>query len=195
MTIEFNLATQWRYNQGVRQTSFAGFHCSLAQSLEVMGDWWTPLIIRDVALGLTRVDEIVEDLGISRNLLATRLDDLERNGIIERRQYQARPARFEYTLAKAGEELIPVFMALTAWGDRWAPPPGGKPVRFRHNACGHNFTPVVCCSMCSAPIAARSVATRPGPGSVSAPGTRLVPEQLRKLGRAARRRTQGSTVG
>jgi DNA-binding HxlR family transcriptional regulator len=191
---KFNLATRLRYDEGVRQTSFAEFHCSLAQSLEVMGDWWTPLIIRDVAMGLNRFDEIVEDLGISRNLLATRLEDLERNGIVERKQYQARPPRFEYTLAKPGEELLPVLMALTAWGDRWFPPPAGKPLRLQHRACGHSFTPVVCCSVCSAPVAARSVTIRPGPGSVSAPGTRLVPERLRQLGRAARRRTQAEAL-
>ena len=67
----------------MRQTSFADFHCSLAQSLEVVGDWWSPLIIRDVAVRINRFDDIVEDLGISRNLLATRLEDLEANGILE----------------------------------------------------------------------------------------------------------------
>lgn len=171
----------------MRQTSFAEFHCSLAQSLEAVGDWWTPLIIRDVAVGVNRFDEIVEDLGISRNLLTTRLDDLERNGVLRRRQYQDRPPRFEYALTKSGEELIPVLMALTAWGDRWFPPPGGKPIRFQHEACGQVFTPRVCCSACSAPVVASRVLPRPGPGSVSAPGTRLVPDRLRRLARAARR--------
>ena len=60
----------------MRQTSFTEFHCSLARSLEVVGDWWTPLIVRDVAVGLNRFDEMVEDLGISRNLLTKRLADL-----------------------------------------------------------------------------------------------------------------------
>jgi DNA-binding HxlR family transcriptional regulator len=170
----------------MRQTSFGEFHCSLARSLEVVGDWWTPLIVRDVAVGLNRFDEIVEDLGISRNLLATRLEDLEGNGILQRRQYHERPPRFEYTLTKAGEELIPILMALTTWGDRWFTPPGGAPVRFQHLACGHTFTPKVSCSACGAPIRGDDVIPRPGPGSVSAPGTRLVPERLRRFGRAAR---------
>src|SRR5688500_1385263 len=101
-----------------------------------MGDWWSPLIIRDVALGLNRFDELVEDLGISRNLLTTRLDDLERNAVVERTKYQDRPPRFEYRLTQAGEELIPILIALTAWGDRWHPPPAGKPLRFQHVDCG-----------------------------------------------------------
>ena len=145
----------------MRQTSFADFHCSLARSLEVVGDWWTPLIVRDVAMGLNRFDAIVEDLGISRNLLATRLVDLEANGILQRRQYHERPPRFEYTLTKAGAELIPILIALNAWGDRWFAPPGGAPVRFQHLGCGHTFTPNVCCSACSAPIRARDVTTAP----------------------------------
>src|SRR2546421_10848514 len=95
----------------MRQTSFADFHCSLARSLEVVGDWWAPLIVRDVSMGLNRFDALVEDLGISRNLLAARLEGLEANGVLERRQYSERPPRFEYRLTKAGEELIPVLLA------------------------------------------------------------------------------------
>lgn len=170
----------------MRQTSFADFHCSLAQSLEVVGDWWAPLVVRDVAVGVNRFDEIVEDLGISRNLLATRLEDLEENGILRRRQYNERPPRFEYALTRAGTELVPILMALSAWGDRWFPPPGGIPVRFQHRTCGQTFTPRVSCSACGDAIRAADVIPRPGPGSVSAPGTRLVPERLRRLARAGR---------
>src|SRR5438132_182660 len=102
----------------MRQTSFADFHCSLARSLEVVGDWWTPLIVRDVAMGLNRFDELVEDLGISRNLLATRLEDLETNGILQRRQYHERPPRFEYTLTKAGAARV---SALNATASTFSP--------------------------------------------------------------------------
>ena len=163
----------------MRQTSFAEFHCSLARSLEVVGDWWAPLIIRDVALGLTRFDQLVEDLGISRNLLATRLDDLEANGILERRQYLERPPRYSYRLTTAGVELLPVLMSLTAWGDRWATPPGGPPLRFEHTTCGQEFTPTECCSECGEPVKAAEVVARPGPGLMAARGTNLVPEQIR----------------
>jgi DNA-binding HxlR family transcriptional regulator len=165
----------------MRQTSFADFHCSLAQSLEVVGDWWTPLIVRDVSLGLSRFDQLAEDLGISRNLLATRLEDLEANGILERRQYLERPPRYEYRLTTAGAELVPILMSLTAWGDRWCSPPGGAPMRFEHRTCGHLFTPRVSCSACGTPVKTADVRPRPGPGSTAAPGTKLVPDQLRRL--------------
>src|SRR5215813_1874676 len=101
--------------RGMRRTSFAGMHCSMARSLEVMGDWWTPLILRDLHLGLSRFDELAEDLAISRNLLTTRLAALVKHGIVERRRYSEHPPRDAYVLTAAGRDLVPVLMALTAW--------------------------------------------------------------------------------
>ena len=75
----------------MRQTSFAGFHCSLARSLEVVGDWWTPLILRDLFLGLDRFEDLIADLGISRNLPTARLATLVEHGVVERRRYSERP--------------------------------------------------------------------------------------------------------
>jgi DNA-binding HxlR family transcriptional regulator len=109
----------------VRQTSFAQMQCSLARGLELIGDWWTPLIIRDLQLGVDRFDALAEDLGISRNLLAGRLAHLVEHGIVARRQYQQHPPRDRYVLTEAGQALVPILMALTAWGDRWATPRGG----------------------------------------------------------------------
>jgi DNA-binding HxlR family transcriptional regulator len=172
----------------MRQTSFADFHCSLARSLEVVGDWWTPLIIRDVALGLTRFDELAENLGISRNLLASRLEDLEANGILERRQYVERPPRYRYRLARAGVELLPILMSLTAWGDRWFTPPDGPPVRFQHKTCGHVFTTTECCSECGEPVRPSDVIPLPGPGHQAAlgkRGTKLVADRIHRLQAAA----------
>jgi DNA-binding HxlR family transcriptional regulator len=100
----------------MRRTSFAGIHCSLARSLEVIGDWWTPLILRDLYLGVTRFDDLVLDLGISRNLLASRLRALVANGLVERRRYQEHPPRFDHVLSEAGRELVPVLLALTDCG-------------------------------------------------------------------------------
>src|SRR5215218_7559341 len=96
------------YCGAMRQTSFSDFRCSLAQSLEIVGDWWTPLIVRDISVGLTRFEQLVDDLGISRNLLTTRLQDLETHGVVERRQYVERPPRYEYRLTRAGVEQVPV---------------------------------------------------------------------------------------
>jgi DNA-binding HxlR family transcriptional regulator len=168
----------------MRQTSFAGMYCSLAQSLERIGDWWTPLIIRDLYLGLDRFEDLAVDLGISRNLLTTRLTQLVEDGIIERERYSDRPPRDRYVLAEAGRDLVPIIVALTAWGDKWATPPEGPPVRFRHRLCGHRCTPVVACSHCGEAIDADELDVLPGPGGRVAPGTMLVPEMV--IGRRAK---------
>jgi DNA-binding HxlR family transcriptional regulator len=163
----------------MRQTSFAGMQCSMARSLEVIGDWWTPLILRDLYLGLHRFDELASDLEISRNLLSTRLNALVDDGIVERRRYNEHPPRDEYELTEAGRDLVPVLMALTAWGDRWVAPQQGPPMRFRHRDCGAVFVPQVHCSECHEPITDDDVDVLPGPGGRAGPGTRLVAQLLR----------------
>ncbi|UBU09353.1 winged helix-turn-helix transcriptional regulator [Nonomuraea gerenzanensis] len=155
----------------MQRTSFAQMHCSIGQSLERVGEWWTPLIVRDLYLGLHRFDELAENLGIARNLLTRRLETLVTDGIVERRAYQERPPRHEYHLTEAGGELVPVLMALMAWGDKWATPAGGPPVRLLHQECGAEFTPQVCCSACGEPATATNVTALPGPGAASGPGT------------------------
>ena len=157
----------------MRQTSFADMHCSLARSLEVIGDWWSPLILRDLGIGPRRFDELAGDLGISRNLLTTRLESLMTAGVVGRSRYQDHPPRYRYYLAEAGIDLVPVLMALTAWGDRWATPEGGPPVRYRHRACGQVFTPTVCCPSCQQAVTADEVDLLPGPGALRAPGAML----------------------
>jgi DNA-binding HxlR family transcriptional regulator len=163
----------------VRQTSFADFHCSLSRSLEVIGDWWSPLVIRDLYLGLDRFDQLVADLGISRNLLTDRLETLVAGGVVERTPYQERPVRYRYTLTEAGLDLVPVLLALTAWGDRHRDTTGdGPPLRTRHTGCGRATTPTVCCSACGEPLTAADVTVAPGPGGRAAPGTALLAEVL-----------------
>ncbi|MWK38781.1 winged helix-turn-helix transcriptional regulator [Actinomadura sp. J1-007] len=149
-------------------------HCSIGQSLERVGEWWTPLIVRDLHLGLRRFDDLAENLGISRNLLTRRLEALVADGIVERRAYQERPLRHEYHLTQAGRELVPVLMALMAWGDKWSTPEGGPPVRLVHQECGTEFTPRVCCSECGKPVSDANVTALPGPGAASGPGTRVL---------------------
>ena len=143
-----------------------------------MGDWWVPLILRDLHLGLDRFDELVEDLGISRNLLTTRLAELVEHGVVRRERYQDRPPRDRYLLTDSGAELVPILLALTHWGDRWTPPPGGPPVRFVHSTCGHEFAPIVSCSRCASPITAADVVALAGSGGRVAPGTMRVPERI-----------------
>lgn len=158
----------------MQRTSFAEMHCSIGQSLERVGEWWTLLIVRDLHLGLHRFDDIAENLGISRNLLTRRLETLINDGIVERRAYQDRPPRHEYHLTAAGRDLVPVLLALMAWGDKWVTPPGGPPVRLIHDDCGAEFTPRVCCSECQEPVRTSTVTALPGPGAASGPGTRVL---------------------
>jgi len=162
----------------MRNTSFASMHCSLAQSLELIGDWWTPLVLRDLYLGLNRFDQFVTDLGISRNLLTDRLATLVDGGLVRRTPYQQNPVRYSYELTEAGRELVPILMALTAWGDRWATPPAGQPIRFTHSTCGKVTTPTVSCSECGEPLDMSHVEPSPGPGGRTAPGTALIAEVL-----------------
>ncbi len=163
--------SQLTYAGGMQRTSFADMHCSIAQTLEVVGEWWTPLIVRDVYLGLRRFDDLVQDLGISRNLLTRRLESLVTAGILERRPYQERPVWHEYHLTEAGQDLVPALMALMAWGDKWITPPGGPPARLVHDACGEEFTPRVAYSCCGGRVTATGVTVEPGPGAAPGPGT------------------------
>jgi DNA-binding HxlR family transcriptional regulator len=175
---KFNTAT--RYPEGMRQTSFSEMHCSLARSLEVVGDWWSPLVLRDLYVGIDRFDELVRDLGISRNLLASRLDRLVEGGVVHRERYSEHPPRDRYRLTAAGRDLVPILMALTAWGDRWTDPEDGPPIAFEHRGCGHRFVPQVHCSHCGSPIDADQVVPVPGPGGRQSPGTMRIGEYLAK---------------
>jgi DNA-binding HxlR family transcriptional regulator len=167
----------------MERTSFAQMRCSLARGLDLIGDWWSPLILRDLFLGVTRFDELVEDLGISRNLLTRRLRALLASRIIDRVAYQRRPVRYEYRLTEAGRDLVPVLMALMAWGDRWAAPKEGRPIMFRHGRCGCEFTPRVTCSECGQPLDVHDLIALPGPGGAARRGTKVVARKLLAAGR------------
>jgi len=161
----------------VQRTSFSEMACSLARSLDVAGEWWTPMIVRDVWMGVRRFDQIQHDLGLSRKVLADRLDTLVREGVVERRPYQERPTRYEYVLTDKGRELMDVLLALIAWGDRWTAEEAGPPMLLRHKRCGELTHAEVTCSCCGEPLHAREVRLEPGPGARVGRGTRRL-EQL-----------------
>jgi DNA-binding HxlR family transcriptional regulator len=148
----------------VQRTSFEDVTCSVAQCLDVVGEWWSLLIVRDAFLGVTRFDDFQARLGISRNILAQRLNRLVANEILKRVPYQDHPPRSEYRLTAKGRDLWHVVTAMRQWGDRWAAP-GGPPVETRHTACGHIVTALPTCSNCGEPLDARSVTAIPGPGA------------------------------
>lgn len=102
----------------MRRTSFAASECPIATSLELVGEWWSMLILRDAFDGRTRFDEFQQSLGIAPNMLTRRLTALVEAGLLERRQYQQRPPRYEYVLTGRGRDFRPVLLALYAWGDR-----------------------------------------------------------------------------
>ena len=110
--------------------------CSLARTLDIAGEWWTPLVLRDIWAGRTRFDEIQSNLDISRKLLSDRLDTLVREGIVERVLYQERPPRYEYVLTHRGKELAEAFMPLIAWGNRWTSGDAGPPCHLADAQAG-----------------------------------------------------------
>ena len=139
-------------------------HSSVAQTLEVVGEWWTMLIVRDAFLGIRRFDDFQARLGISRNILQQRLSHLVENGVLDRVPYQDKPPRSEYRLTEKGRDLWPVVTAMRQWGDRWAAP-DGAPLQMRHKGCGHVVEAVEVCSACGEPLDARAVTAEAGPGA------------------------------
>jgi DNA-binding HxlR family transcriptional regulator len=162
----------------VQRTSFADMTCSIARTLEVAGEWWSPLILRDVHLGITRFDDLQRDLGISRKVLTARLERLVEQGVLERRAYSERPPRHDYVLTEKGRELVDLLLAMVAWGDRWAAGEAGPPVLLRHQGCGELTHAEIRCASCGEPLHADEVIVEPGPGGSAGPGTRLVAERL-----------------
>lgn len=139
--------------------------CSVAQCLEVVGEWWSLLILRDVFLGVTRFDQFQERLGISRNILNRRLAHLIEADVLVKVPYSDHPRRYDYRLTDKGRDLWPVLTAMRQWGDEHAAP-DGPPVQVIHKSCGQVSKAVLTCSSCGEPVGARDVRAVPGPGAV-----------------------------
>jgi DNA-binding HxlR family transcriptional regulator len=144
----------------VKRTPFSEWPCSIARSMDLLGDWWTPLVLRDAYFGIKRFEDFQRDLGIGRNVLTQRLNRLVDEGLFERVPYQEHPPRYEYALTDMGRDFMPVLMAMSAWGDRWLAGPEGPPVTFRHKACEHQTEARVVCSHCGEPLVYGSVRGR-----------------------------------
>lgn len=149
----------------MRRTSFAEMPCSIARAIDVVGEWWSLLIVRDAFLGVTRFDDWQRRLGIARNVLATRLEHLVDEGIFERRRYQEHPERHEYVLTRKGRDLGPVLAALRTWGDTYEPTPGGPTTVLVHDDCAQATRLVQTCSHCGEPIRSGHTHVEPGPGN------------------------------
>jgi DNA-binding HxlR family transcriptional regulator len=129
--------------------------CSVARTLEVVGEKWALLALREVFLGNRRFDEMVRRIGAPRDTLAARLRSLVGAGILERRQYSEHPVRYEYRLTPAGQELYPVILTLMRWGDEHLADDGKRPMVLEH-ACGHRLVAQVVCEACGEPVQPRS---------------------------------------
>jgi len=149
----------------VERKSFADMHCSVAQCLEVVGEWWSMLIIRDAFLGITRFDQFQERLGISRNILNARLTLLVDHGVFDKVEYSKHPPRHEYRLTARGRDLWPVLIAMRQWGDKYAAP-DGPPLQVVHRSCGKVTEAVLTCSQCGERVGPRNVRAVPGPGDL-----------------------------
>ncbi|HEX3605116.1 MAG TPA: helix-turn-helix domain-containing protein [Candidatus Dormibacteraeota bacterium] len=145
--------------------------CSVARALEVVGERWTLLIIRDALNGVRRFEDFQRDLGLARNILADRLQRLCAAGVLERVRYSERPERYEYRLTEVGRDLWPAVIALRNWGDRHLAPPEGKPLRLEHRHCGGEVEHRVFCADCGEGLRVWDVVRHPGPGAAPPPST------------------------
>ena len=138
--------------------------CSIARTLEIVGEKWALLAIREVFLGNRRFDEMVRRTGAPRDTLAARLRSLAGAGILERRQYSAHPERHEYRLTEAGRELYPVILTLMRWGDDHLAGDDGPPMVLEH-ACGHRLVATVVCEECGGAPTRHDPRPRPEPAA------------------------------
>jgi DNA-binding HxlR family transcriptional regulator len=138
--------------------------CSIARALEVVGERWSLLIIRNALFaGSTRYSEFQRSLGIASNILKDRLDGFVEAGIMHRHRYSEQPELFEYLLTEKGRDFAPALIALTEWGDRWSAP-AGRPILYRHSVCGSEVTHALRCGTCGPVDDPAEVQAHPGPG-------------------------------
>jgi DNA-binding HxlR family transcriptional regulator len=134
-----------------RTADYSKERCAIAATLEVVGDPWALLIVRDAFWGVRRFEDWRERLGVARNVLASRLKALVEHGVFEKRRYSERPPRYEYRLTSKGRDLYPVLMTLTAWGDKHAYG-SARPMRLTHTTCGAEIRPQIACAGCGEQI-------------------------------------------
>jgi len=145
----------------------AAVPCSIAGALDVIGDRWSILILRDSFRGIRRFSELRRDLGIPRAVLSDRLSRLVDSGVLERRRYQDHPPRDEYRLTDRGRELSPILVALMQWGDRWLHD-DRPPTVLVHDRCGHEVDLHFHCWECAEDFGPTDIASRRGPGTAPA---------------------------
>ena len=147
--------------------SYSAENCSIHRSLEVVGERWTLLVLREAFYGVRRFEDFVRTLGCPRDVLSARLRTLVDEGILKREPYRepGARARSEYRLTEKGLELFPALLALMQWGDRWRADPSGPAVELTHRGCGEPLEIIMSCGAGHGPLTVRDVAAVPGPGA------------------------------
>jgi DNA-binding HxlR family transcriptional regulator len=178
-TKHFRNASEFGYHDGMLGKTYDAEVCSIARALEVVGERWTLLILRDAIFAqTTRYTEFQRRLGLATNVLSDRLDGLVAQGLMIRRDRVGDQGGVEYELTKKGYELTTALVALTDWGDRYAAP-DGPPILYHHSACGATVRAALVCSGCGRHAEPGEVKATPGPG--------MPPQRLAYL-RSTRRR-------
>jgi DNA-binding HxlR family transcriptional regulator len=157
-------------------------NCAVASALEVIGERWTLLIVRDAFLGVSRFEDFQARLGVSRTVLAARLSQLVEDDVLRRERYRDRPERFEYLLTERGLGLWPVIASIAQWGGgQFAP--GEVPRYFRHGACGTLVTTQVTCPACEVVLSPEEIVTGSFPGAEVSRAGHLAESVRAELGR------------
>jgi len=143
----------------MRRTRFDDWDCSVARSVDILGDWWTPMVIRSALLGARRFEQFTDALGIPRNVLTERLNRLVDEGIMTKVEYQERPVRYEYRLTEKGIGLYPVIVSLLEWGNRWLDWDGeDPPVHLVDRHTGEAVEPILVDARTGRPLDPRETA-------------------------------------
>jgi DNA-binding HxlR family transcriptional regulator len=140
-------------------------NCAVGNTMAVIGERWTLLVLREAFLGVRRFEQIQRNTGVARNILSDRLNTLVANGILRREAYQERPVRYEYRLTEKGLDLYPVLITLMAWGMRHAMDDVEPTMLLQHKGCGSTSMPRLACPDCGEPVEAREMRALPGPGA------------------------------
>jgi DNA-binding HxlR family transcriptional regulator len=143
------------------RSDYRGQVCSVARALEIIGERWSLLIVRDALMGMTRFSQFQRSIGIARNVLADRLECLVRAGVLERRRHGS--AHPEYVLTDKGRRLEPTILQLMKWGDAFYVAPGGPPRLTVHRDCGGEVDHELVCDRCASHVRYADIEVEPGP--------------------------------
>jgi DNA-binding HxlR family transcriptional regulator len=146
----------------MKRTSFSQWPCSIARTMDMLGDGWTAVVLREAFYGVRRFDDFQAMLSIPRNTLTDRLNRLVDEGLLAKRLYDERPQRYEYVLTRKGVDFFPVLAAMASWGDRWLAGDDGPPIIFHHKTCQHDMQAAVTCGECGEPVRLKDIGARPG---------------------------------